>query len=1163
MELESAIVSTMENADDPIIQGVREQIKSMFGHHLAQGKPMINSSTGDVIDGFQSPGSPSSPPHSISESLMPLLDLPDSVSVSTSALQQRKLSPHHLLSSPPPPAAAAQHHDTNVDDENRDNSTTVYISPSSAPNTLEHPTSRVLEFASSTQGNQRLLHENLKGMRIDPNGQVTLHSNHDGNDIDNTARARAVPAPSFSLSGSYGSFSQHNSHQSTAAPSSSDSLMSDLFSNKLIPSHTRSPPAFAEKVEDPPVNVSTGNTTRMELSSLSSSSSSTTTASTTISADVLTKMSHCSAFLGHRNEVERYASLLTMKEVISKHMRTLPPNSSMPLDFLQETTLRDFIVMLEQAPIGIDSNRGGRCHALCLDLLKLYGSHAAPIVPRLASLLQRLWTIPSVGGLNYKNTPYHSWSYVQPRWIIDTMVCIGLKGIDALIDMCQDGYGDVDSTILGKLNKTYLLFFVFVFSLTYFYFYIKKYIDGIVQHPSIQQNIVAVALSDDLSHPSMKRATDAVIALSRLGSASSSSINDMLTLLKCTAVKPNLVCNALARASSKYDRTGELELAKLVETATRPEVRQAASSSLGQLFKKKGGNILQGLENVKVSVAQKICSISETISNVGYLQQQQQHQPMQPWSVQPVTLVDGKSLLVDGRYLLTSLQAVRSERQRNNVGWWNSWNGSPEGYQYAISGAMNCEMGMEIEMEQEENYNISLESFRALDAGLNDDHFDVRASCVLSLAMACCDDPSILTTTGTLRRMIVLLEDENDVVRASAAEAVGRMGATVLPLTSAESFEGMKMLQNYSSSTNRTPCRRQKHSQSVGRSNRTGFTPGSTRFIRSQHTIYGSAHKGNDSANRSRSNNSRRSVNQNSASEHPLLATMQRLLKDRRHRVRHSTCIAIGHLGSGANDIAMDVLHALDSGKVKRGAAARTLVKLVPVGQQILLDLLCNARCQTKGGEKTRVAACQGLASLPVDSILMDAAVRVLFDTCQDPTADVRAEAIQTLGSLSTRTNEAVTYLKSRSLLPFVYSHLRDSDQVVRLAAAKVLANSSPQGEMLLIEGLLQDKDERVRVAITHGLKHVGPSSIRTLLLAMRDHSKSVRKASSEVIIFFGIDGIAKVLLERPETARTAVVHELKNLLKKKEFIYPDGTNQVLLGVIGRLSGFTVLRRDL
>jgi HEAT repeat protein len=295
--------------------------------------------------------------------------------------------------------------------------------------------------------------------------------------------------------------------------------------------------------------------------------------------------------------------------------------------------------------------------------------------------------------------------------------------------------------------------------------------------------------------------------------------------------------------------------------------------------------------------------------------------------------------------------------------------------------------------------------------------------------------------------------------------------------------------------------------------------------------------------------------------EHPLLATLQRLLYDRRHRVRHAACVAVGHLGSGANGIAMDVLRALDGGKVQRGAAARTLVKLVPVGQQILLDLLCNARCQTKGGEKTRVAACQGLASLPVASPLMNAVVRVLFDTCQDPTANVRAAALLALGTLSFNTNETVTYLKSRSLLPFVYSHLRDLDQIVRLASAKVLANSAPQGEMLLIEGLLQDKEEKVRVAITHGLKHVGPRTIRTLLLSMRDRSKQVRHASSEAIVAFGIGGIAGVLLQRPVTARTAVVHELKGLLQNG-IRYSDAVCQVLLGLIGRLSGFTVLRRD-
>ena len=111
-----------------------------------------------------------------------------------------------------------------------------------------------------------------------------------------------------------------------------------------------------------------------------------------------------------------------------------------------------------------DSSSGGRCHALCLNILKWYGTQAAPIVTRLASLLQRLWTLSSVGGLAVGNEggagargaggafslPNPAWSYVQPRWIVDTLVCIGLEGVDVLIGMCQDGYGDVDSTILGK-----------------------------------------------------------------------------------------------------------------------------------------------------------------------------------------------------------------------------------------------------------------------------------------------------------------------------------------------------------------------------------------------------------------------------------------------------------------------------------------------------------------------------------------------------------------------------------------------------------------------------------------------------------------------------------------------------------------------------------------
>ena len=50
---------------------------------------------------------------------------------------------------------------------------------------------------------------------------------------------------------------------------------------------------------------------------------------------------------------------------------------------------------------------------------------------------------------------------------------------------------------------------------------------------------------------------------------------------------------------------------------------------------------------------------------------------------------------------------------------------------------------------------------------------------------------------------------------------------------------------------------------------------------------------------------------------------------------------------------------------------------LAPTGQQLLLDLLCNARCQTKGGEKTRIAAAIGLGCMDEDSPLF-VHVRVL-----------------------------------------------------------------------------------------------------------------------------------------------------------------------------------------
>eukprot|EP00946_MAST-07B_sp_MAST-7B-sp1_P003269 g3269.t1 len=283
------------------------------------------------------------------------------------------------------------------------------------------------------------------------------------------------------------------------------------------------------------------------------------------------------------------------------------------------------------------------------------------------------------------------------------------------------------------------------------------------------------------------------------------------------------------------------------------------------------------------------------------------------------------------------------------------------------------------------------------------------------------------------------------------------------------------------------------------------------------------------------------------------------MLQDRLHRVRHAACISIGHMGPAANEIAMDLLRVMDQGKVARAVGGRALVKLAPTGQQLLLDLLCNARCQTKGGEKTRIAAAIGLGCMDEDSPLFDPTVRVLFEVCGDPKPGVRAAAIHALGKLSVKTEERVMYLRSRSLLPFVYSHLKDKDKIVRHAAAEVLAKASGgQGELLLVEGLLRDNDQKVRLAITHGLSLVGPACIRTLMLALSDQNDAVSKSAARVIVNFGLEAITEEVKERSRASRESLAHEIRALLQDTRKVFPAELDQLFLALVGRIKGFTV-----
>jgi HEAT repeat protein len=76
--------------------------------------------------------------------------------------------------------------------------------------------------------------------------------------------------------------------------------------------------------------------------------------------------------------------------------------------------------------------------------------------------------------------------------------------------------------------------------------------------------------------------------------------------------------------------------------------------------------------------------------------------------------------------------------------------------------------------------------------------------------------------------------------------------------------------------------------------------------------------------------------------------------------------------------------------------------------------------------------------------------------------------------------------------------------------AAEMMSNAGPHGELLLIEGLLKDANHVIRASAAHGLGHVGPKTIRTLLLALNDKDPMVLKAVTEAIESIGVPAIVE-----------------------------------------------------
>ena len=345
-----------------------------------------------------------------------------------------------------------------------------------------------------------------------------------------------------------------------------------------------------------------------------------------------------------------------------------------------------------------------------------------------------------------------------------------------------------------------------------------------------------------------------------------------------------------------------------------------------------------------------------------------------------------------------------------------------------------------------------------------------RAEAVHSLGKIGFDACASERTLGTLARRLV---DNDPKVREVTVEALGKFGS--------RSLEKVPTAGLSSSRSSTRPWL--GTSMSIVGAGSTMPTPPSTRIQDSEATAvvedWGAEEQIADCS-------------------HPVLATLVDMVsKDPFFKVRYVATVTLGNFGPGVAAEAVPVIaRAMVGGLIPRDAGAAALAKLGTRGVSALLGLLETGNSTSKSNRtRSRVAAAAGLGRILDDTgnaptppaTLLDAIVNALYLACRDPMPEVRGTALSSLLRLSRNSRETVTFLRLRSVLPFLYTHLRDPDPATRRAVASALASAGPYGEMLLVEGVLKDENAIVRAAAVNGLGGtVGVRSVRSLLLALQ-----------------------------------------------------------------------------
>ena len=232
-------------------------------------------------------------------------------------------------------------------------------------------------------------------------------------------------------------------------------------------------------------------------------------------------------------------------------------------------------------------------------------------------------------------------------------------------------------------------------------------------------------------------------------------------------------------------------------------------------------------------------------------------------------------------------------------------------------------------------------------------------------------------------------------------------------------------------------------------------------------------------------------------------------------KIKRATLYALSCFGDKISDKALPhLVKLLRETPISKNLIAEAIIKMGQKGEDTLLSIISQENTDTN--YKLISAIIRAFSFCDITTPNIDFILECLFRQSNSVSQPVRKNALYTINTLAHKANEtnllkpsfnnnnkqAIVYLNYKNIIPFYYDKLKDKNNDIQSYAIYCIKNFKAQGELVFIEGLINDPNPIVRANCGCGLVECGVHSIRTLLnYGLFDKNESVRKTIEKRIL--------------------------------------------------------------